>query len=201
MQLLANGAHQDNLKTVVRPNPADPRNQNRCQTTAARLSELNARHATTSIFVQWRCVHVQLSSKLVDQRATIMVTRPCFAAADQQQTEHRALALRDVIADDLVTKKCAAMKKHSSRSRQLVSVDNPKCHGTLLLEVGTQNSGGTVCLFGTQQSWHRSLIRPRRFLNSCRAHVASYASLTTCLCQQDQDSSFLARSRCLGAFQ
>ena len=44
-------------------------------------------------FVQWGCVHVQLSSKLVDQRATIMVIRPCFAAADQQQTEHRALAL------------------------------------------------------------------------------------------------------------
>ena len=32
------------------------------------------------------------------------------------------------------------------RGRLLVSVDNPRGHGTLLLEVGTQNSGGTVCL-------------------------------------------------------
>ena len=86
-------AHQQNLKTVARPHPADPHNQNRCQTTAARLSEVNARHATTSIFVQCGCVDLQLSSKFVDQRATIMVTRPCFAAADQQQTENRALAL------------------------------------------------------------------------------------------------------------
>ena len=36
---------------------------------------------------------------------------------------------------------------------------------------------------------------------SCRAHVASDASLTLCLCQKDQDSSLLAWSRSLGPFQ
>ena len=51
--------------------------------------------------------------------------------------QHCEIVCRAVIADDLVTKKCAAMKKHSLRWRHLVSVDNPKRHGTLLLKVGT----------------------------------------------------------------
>ena len=40
--------------------------------------------------------------------------------------QHCEIVCRAVIADDLVTKKCAAMKKHSLRWRHLVSVDDPK---------------------------------------------------------------------------
>ena len=86
-------AHQDNLKTVVRPHPSNQSNPERCQTTAARLSELNERHATTSNFVQWAWVHVEPSSKIVDQPTTTTVTRPCFAATNQHQTEKSALVL------------------------------------------------------------------------------------------------------------
>ena len=111
------------------------------------------------------------------------------------------IALRDVIADDLVTKKCAAMKKHSLRWRHLVSVDNPTRHGTLLLEVGTRNSGGTVRLLAPSKAGIAPCSVGDDFLNSCRTRVASDASLTLCLCQKDQDSSLLARSRSLGPFQ
>ena len=45
-----------------------------------------------------------------------------------------------------------AMKRHSFRLRQLVSVDNPKRRGTLLLKVGMQNSGGTVCLLAQSKA-------------------------------------------------
>ena len=78
---------------MVRPHPANQSNPERCQTTAGRLSELNERHTTTSNFVQWAWGHVEPSSKAVDQPATTTVTRPCFAAANQHQTENSALVL------------------------------------------------------------------------------------------------------------
>ena len=60
------------------------------------------------------------------------------------------------------------------RGRLLVSVDNPRCHGTLLLEVGTQNSGGTVCLLA-----HSTAGIGPRFVRDVLC-----AGLTTCLCQK-----------------
>ena len=44
-------------------------------------------------FCAMGCVHFQLSSPLVDQPTTTTVTRPCFAATNQHQTENSALVL------------------------------------------------------------------------------------------------------------